>query len=188
MLQQCTNCTFANPELSVECQMCGEPLPYGRARRKQRSVRRTAGSVDRNPGAKFVILLGSSFHTEVKRTPNGTGKRVSQVDEVLLSVSRLPAGPFPVSSSSFPWRETFLWDRDDQTEATLRTEGFLTVLFASRIRNIDEIGNHVPSVPRILYFLSTCRICSQKRSLASYVSGIAGGSDATLEFNLRNLT
>ncbi|CAM9186272.1 unnamed protein product, partial [Ectocarpus fasciculatus] len=35
VLQQCTNCTFANPELSVECQMCGEPLPYGRARRKQ---------------------------------------------------------------------------------------------------------------------------------------------------------
>lgn len=34
VLQQCTNCTFANPELSVECQMCGEPLPYGRARRK----------------------------------------------------------------------------------------------------------------------------------------------------------
>lgn len=40
VLQQCTNCTFANPELSVECQMCGEPLPYGRARRNQ-SVRRT---------------------------------------------------------------------------------------------------------------------------------------------------
>ncbi|CAM9572650.1 unnamed protein product [Ectocarpus sp. 12 AP-2014] len=38
VFQQCTNCTFANPELSVECQMCGEPLPYGRARRKQ-SVR-----------------------------------------------------------------------------------------------------------------------------------------------------
>ncbi|CAM9843038.1 unnamed protein product, partial [Pylaiella littoralis] len=35
VLQQCNNCTFANPELSVECQMCGEPLPYGRARRKQ---------------------------------------------------------------------------------------------------------------------------------------------------------
>eukprot|EP00903_Cladosiphon_okamuranus_P013950 g12974.t1 len=35
VLQQCSNCTFANPELSVECQMCGEPLPYGRARRKQ---------------------------------------------------------------------------------------------------------------------------------------------------------
>lgn len=34
--QQCINCTFANPELSVECQMCGEPLPYGRARRKVR--------------------------------------------------------------------------------------------------------------------------------------------------------
>ncbi len=38
VLQQCNNCTFANHENAVECAMCGEPLPYGRARRKQ-SVR-----------------------------------------------------------------------------------------------------------------------------------------------------
>lgn len=49
VLQQCTNCTFANPELSVECQMCGEPLPYGRARRKVkvRRVAQQAGVVTR---------------------------------------------------------------------------------------------------------------------------------------------
>ncbi|CAM9886503.1 unnamed protein product [Choristocarpus tenellus] len=36
VLQQCTNCTFSNPELSVECQMCGEPLPYGQARKRNK--------------------------------------------------------------------------------------------------------------------------------------------------------
>ncbi|CAM9910415.1 unnamed protein product, partial [Ascophyllum nodosum] len=43
VLQQCPNCTFANPELSIECQMCGEPLPYGRARRKNKSAESLRG-------------------------------------------------------------------------------------------------------------------------------------------------
>jgi hypothetical protein len=27
----CPNCTFSSSEYSIECNMCGEPLPYGRA-------------------------------------------------------------------------------------------------------------------------------------------------------------
>jgi Ca2+-binding EF-hand superfamily protein len=38
--QDCLNCTYGNLELAVECAVCGEPLPYGRARRKQTAGKR----------------------------------------------------------------------------------------------------------------------------------------------------
>eukprot|EP00611_Tribonema_gayanum_P013061 TRINITY_DN2382_c0_g1_i1.p1 TRINITY_DN2382_c0_g1~~TRINITY_DN2382_c0_g1_i1.p1 ORF type:complete len:1787 (+),score=415.93 TRINITY_DN2382_c0_g1_i1:3-5363(+) len=33
VMQVCANCTFENVETSAECQMCGEPLPFGKSHR-----------------------------------------------------------------------------------------------------------------------------------------------------------
>ncbi|CAM9255060.1 unnamed protein product [Chrysoparadoxa australica] len=52
VLQACANCTFSNSSHSTSCDMCGEPLPFGRvfARQKQKPAQPAGGR--RQPGAR----------------------------------------------------------------------------------------------------------------------------------------